>query len=161
MLFAELALAAKIFEGALQFVGECFKHYFLGSPIGLFIGLGGSANAFPAIDANFGRAAMVLRRKFHCRGREKGGQRVRGWGFLDWSRLRGAATRCATGLRCVKFADPLPNARCMNEMPNLRDAEFKKYPKNWHVRDKIRQQLQVFRDKGLLEFLGSGTYRLT
>jgi hypothetical protein len=42
-----------------------------------------------------------------------------------------------------------------------RDAEFKKYPKNWHVRDKIRQQLQVFRDKGFLEFLGSGTYRLT
>jgi hypothetical protein len=28
MLFAELALAAKIFEGALQFVSECFKHWF-------------------------------------------------------------------------------------------------------------------------------------
>lgn len=34
------------------------------------------------------------------------------------------------------------------------------HPKNAHVRDKIRQQLQVLRDLGLLEFLGSGSYRL-
>jgi type II restriction enzyme len=31
---------------------------------------------------------------------------------------------------------------------------------NRHVRDKIRQQLQVLRDLGLLTFLGSGSYRL-
>ena len=29
-----------------------------------------------------------------------------------------------------------------------------------HVRDKIRQQLQVLRDLGLLEFLTPGSYRL-
>jgi type II restriction enzyme len=34
------------------------------------------------------------------------------------------------------------------------------HPKNAHVRDKIRQQLQVLRDLGLLEFLGAGSYRL-
>jgi len=34
------------------------------------------------------------------------------------------------------------------------------HPKNFHVRDKIRQQLQVLRDLGLLEFLGGGSYRL-
>lgn len=34
------------------------------------------------------------------------------------------------------------------------------YPDNSHVRAKIRQQLQVLRDEGLLEFLGDGTYRL-
>jgi len=34
------------------------------------------------------------------------------------------------------------------------------HPKNAHVRDKIRQQLQVLRDLGLLEFLGGGSYRL-
>jgi len=33
------------------------------------------------------------------------------------------------------------------------------HPKNAHVRDKIRQQLQVLRDLGLLEFLGGGSYR--
>jgi len=34
------------------------------------------------------------------------------------------------------------------------------HPANRHVRDKIRQQLQVLRDKGLIEFLGRGHYRL-
>ena len=36
----------------------------------------------------------------------------------------------------------------------------KLHPKNLHVRPKIRQQLQILRDLGLLEFLGSGSYRL-
>jgi hypothetical protein len=43
----------------------------------------------------------------------------------------------------------------------------KLHPNNAHVRDKIRQQLQVRSlprpgrgDLGLLEFLGSGSYRL-
>jgi len=35
------------------------------------------------------------------------------------------------------------------------------HPENRHVRDKIRQQLQVLRDLGRVEFLGSGNYRLT
>ena len=34
------------------------------------------------------------------------------------------------------------------------------YPMNRHVRQKIRQQLQVLRDRGYLEFLGRGRYRL-
>lgn len=33
------------------------------------------------------------------------------------------------------------------------------YPGNENVRPKIRQQLQVLRDRGLLEFLGGGRYR--
>lgn len=36
-----------------------------------------------------------------------------------------------------------------------------KYPKNKHIRDKIRQQLQLLRDRGYLEFLGRGNYKLT
>ncbi len=36
----------------------------------------------------------------------------------------------------------------------------KLHPRNSHVRDKIRQQLQVLRDLDLLEFLGGGLYRL-
>jgi len=40
------------------------------------------------------------------------------------------------------------------------DTLARLHPKNAHVRDKIRQQLQVLRDLGLLEFLGSGSYRL-
>jgi len=33
------------------------------------------------------------------------------------------------------------------------------HPDNRHVRDKIRQQLQVLRDLGFIEFLGHGRYR--
>jgi type II restriction enzyme len=36
----------------------------------------------------------------------------------------------------------------------------KLHPHNSHVHDKIRQQLQVLRDLGLISFLGSGSYRL-
>lgn len=34
------------------------------------------------------------------------------------------------------------------------------YPDNHHIKDKIRQQLQVLRDKGYLEFVGNGNYYL-
>jgi len=34
-----------------------------------------------------------------------------------------------------------------------------KHPKNQHVREKIRQQLQVLRDLGLIEFISPGVYR--
>ena len=34
-----------------------------------------------------------------------------------------------------------------------------KYPENHHIRDKIRQQLQLLRDKGIIEFEGRGRYR--
>jgi type II restriction enzyme len=41
------------------------------------------------------------------------------------------------------------------------DSELAKlHPNNSHIHDKIRQQLQVLRDMGLLEFLGGGSYRL-
>jgi type II restriction enzyme len=34
------------------------------------------------------------------------------------------------------------------------------YPNNRHVRQKIRQQLQVLRDQGYLDFVSRGYYRL-
>lgn len=36
----------------------------------------------------------------------------------------------------------------------------KLHPRNKHIRPKIRQQLQVLRDHGVLEFLGRGVYRI-
>lgn len=35
-----------------------------------------------------------------------------------------------------------------------------RHPRNNHIKDKIRQQLQILRDKGLIEFLGRGFYKL-
>jgi type II restriction enzyme len=62
----------------------------------------------------------------------------------------------------------------LNVVRSLRKAEFllsdvyghadslaKLHPQNRHVRDKIRQQLQVLRDHGFLKFLDRGTYRLS
>jgi len=41
------------------------------------------------------------------------------------------------------------------------EEEFARtYPANQNIRPKIRQQLQVLRDLGYLEFLGGGSYRL-
>ena len=34
-----------------------------------------------------------------------------------------------------------------------------RHPENYHIRDKIRQQLQFARDKGLIEFISRGLYR--
>jgi type II restriction enzyme len=61
----------------------------------------------------------------------------------------------------------------LNEVRGLRKVEFtlsdvyareaslgRLYPHNRHIRDKIRQQLQVLRDLGLVKFLGGGHYRL-
>ncbi|MEI6488637.1 MAG: restriction endonuclease, partial [Bacteroidota bacterium] len=34
-----------------------------------------------------------------------------------------------------------------------------KHPENNFIKDKIRQQLQVLRDKGIIEFAGRGNYK--
>lgn len=49
----------------------------------------------------------------------------------------------------------------LNEVYSLEDRLARLHPANRHVRDKIRQQLQVLRDLGLVDFLGSGCYRLS
>ena len=42
------------------------------------------------------------------------------------------------------------------------EAELKRlHPENRYVKDKIRQQLQVLRDKGYLDFIARGQYHLT
>jgi type II restriction enzyme len=42
-----------------------------------------------------------------------------------------------------------------------REGEFSAiYPRNRHIRPKIRQQLQVLRGLGVLSFEGSGSYRI-
>jgi type II restriction enzyme len=49
----------------------------------------------------------------------------------------------------------------LSEVYALEKDLAKLHPQNRHVRDKIRQQLQVLRNLGFLEFLGSGSYRLS
>lgn len=62
---------------------------------------------------------------------------------------------------------------CIDDLPVTEGEEFEladvyqfedrlaeMYPDNQHVRAKIRQQLQVLRDEGVIEFLGDGEYRI-
>lgn len=49
----------------------------------------------------------------------------------------------------------------LDEVYKFADELSTRHPNNNFVKDKIRQQLQVLRDKGYLEFIARGKYRLT
>lgn len=60
-------------------------------------------------------------------------------------------------LNCI---DRLPQqVFTLNQMYSFIDELSKKHPDNHHIKDKIRQQLQILRDKGIIEFYGNGKYR--
>lgn len=48
----------------------------------------------------------------------------------------------------------------LDEIYNFKDILKEKYPQNNYIEDKIRQQLQFLRDKGYLEFVSRGKYRV-
>ena len=48
----------------------------------------------------------------------------------------------------------------LDEIYAFENILSKKYPENKHIKDKIRQQLQVLRDKNYLQFLGGGKYAI-
>ena len=72
-------------------------------------------------------------------------------GYAGWQRLtlEGvlAMPRSGFGLDDLfRVCEPMATAR---------------YPENRHVRAKLRQQLQLLRDVGIVEFMGGGRYRFT
>jgi len=48
----------------------------------------------------------------------------------------------------------------LDEVYNFESELSRLHPENRHIKDKIRQQLQVLRDKGYMKFLGQGKYRI-
>lgn len=60
-------------------------------------------------------------------------------------------------LNCVGAIDE--RVFSLEQVYGFEDALRVKHPQNKHIKEKIRQQLQVLRDKGLIEFLGNGHYR--
>lgn len=60
-------------------------------------------------------------------------------------------------LQCVN-AIPTPTFT-LSEMYAFEEALALKHPENTHIRDKIRQQLQVLRDRGVLRFVSPGRYQ--
>ena len=58
---------------------------------------------------------------------------------------------CVNTIRSEKFS--------LMEMYAFTDYLSSRHPKNNNVEAKIRQQLQILRDLGFIEFLGKGQYR--
>ena len=48
----------------------------------------------------------------------------------------------------------------LDDIYALENELQKLHPENKHIKDKIRQQLQVLRDKGYLDFTARGRYQL-
>ena len=60
-------------------------------------------------------------------------------------------------LSCVNsFSD---NEFTLSEMYEFEEILSSKHPDNKNVKPKIRQQLQILRDRGFVEFLGNGKYK--
>lgn len=61
-----------------------------------------------------------------------------------------------SGTRGIRPSEIFSNEEVYAFAPELE----KLHPDNRHVRDKIRQQLQVLRDTGFLEHIGQGEWRV-
>ena len=59
----------------------------------------------------------------------------------------------------LRLVERLDTDFTLNEMYKFVPELQIKYPENNHIHDKIRQQLQFLRDKGLIEFVSRGRYR--
>jgi len=59
----------------------------------------------------------------------------------------------------LNYIDRLPKTFMLSDLYRFEGELAKLHPENKHVRDKIRQQLQVIRDRGYLKFIGKGEYQ--
>lgn len=89
-------------------------------------------------------AADCRERFARIRGLGREPLRTRGWTLEVWRAVRELGRR--------EF--------CLGEMYALAPRLSARYPANRHQREKIRQQMQVLRDLGVVEFLGRGRYRV-
>ena len=55
--------------------------------------------------------------------------------------------------------DRLEDSFSLNQVYAFADLLKLKYPENNHIKDKIRQQLQILRDRGIIEFIQRGHYQ--
>ncbi len=65
-------------------------------------------------------------------------------------------------IEIMKILDVIPNKEFnLSDVYKFEDHLKHRFPNNNFIKDKIRQQLQVLRDKGLIEFRGNGIYKKT
>lgn len=60
-------------------------------------------------------------------------------------------------LNCINKIDG--DEFTLNQIYHFVESLALKHPENHYIKDKIRQQLQILRDKGIIEFKGSGHYK--
>ncbi len=83
----------------------------------------------------------------------------------NWKRtlfLREEKEMSAKGwlLDIMNCVDKLGREFSLDEVYAFEGELSKKHPGNQHIKDKIRQQLQILRDKGYLEFINRGIYKI-
>lgn len=78
--------------------------------------------------------------------------------FLREEKVASAKGWLLDVMNCIEKLES--NEFSLNEVYTFKELLSKKYPDNIHIKAKIRQQLQVLRDKGYLEFVERGRYRL-
>lgn len=60
----------------------------------------------------------------------------------------------------ISIIDRIPNKTfTLADVYAFESIMKEKFPKNNFVKEKIRQQLQVLRDKNFIQFMGSGIYK--
>ncbi len=59
----------------------------------------------------------------------------------------------------INFLDRLPSKFILNDVYKYEKELLSLHPQNKHVKDKIRQQLQILRDRGFIKFIGTGEYQ--
>nr|WP_314233666.1 hypothetical protein [uncultured Moraxella sp.] len=63
-------------------------------------------------------------------------------------------------LAIMQYVEKLPNPNfTLKDIYAYAPILAKQFPSNQHIHAKIRQQLQILRDKHIIEFLGNGNYR--
>ena len=63
-------------------------------------------------------------------------------------------------LDVLKCVETIPSDDfSLNDVYAFEPDLTKKHPGNSHIKDKIRQQLQILRDKGFIEFVARGKYK--
>lgn len=86
--------------------------------------------------------------------------------LAEWKRtlfLREEKEISAKGwlLNVMHYVDKLGKREfTLDEVYSFENELNKLHPENKHIKDKIRQQLQVLRDKGYLDFIAKGRYKL-
>jgi type II restriction enzyme len=64
-------------------------------------------------------------------------------------------------LRIMKCIDEIGRPRfSLSDVYAFEGSLRQAFPRNRHIREKIRQQLQVLRDNGYIRFAGAGVYEV-